>query len=67
MTHDIHEMRRENFEESKGRVPSNCQNTQEVNVLDIKNKIFPRIRPKRQSENRKKGPNTERISPRSDV
>lgn len=30
-------------------------------------KIFPRIRPKRQSENRKKEPNTERISLRFDV
>lgn len=40
-------MKRENFEDSKGRVPSNSQNTQEVNVLDIKNKIFPRIRPKK--------------------
>lgn len=44
MTHNIHEMRRENFEDSKGRVPSNCQNTQEVDVLDIKNKKFPRIK-----------------------
>lgn len=31
-------MRRENFEDSKERVPSNCQNTQEVDVLAIKNK-----------------------------